>query len=98
MSEIYLFAQENSVLLNQLLRSIVCGDLSQLRKIEVMMKLSSVDPELLSLALVRLQAGWYTLIGRALNELCSDWLMLLCQLSSPIRVAFIHAKVLLGVA
>ena len=43
------------MLLNQLLRSIVCGELSQLKKIEVMMKLSSVDPELLSLALVRLE-------------------------------------------
>ena len=43
------------MLLNQLLRSIVGGELSQLKKIEVMMKLSSVDPELLSLALVRLQ-------------------------------------------
>lgn len=43
------------MLLNQLLRSIVGGELSQLKKIEVMMKLSSVDPELLSLALVRLE-------------------------------------------
>ena len=50
--------QENSLLLNQLLKSIVSGELAQLRKIEVMMKLTSVDPELLSRALVRLQAEW----------------------------------------
>ena len=56
-AEVYFCVQEHSLLLNQLLKSIVCGELSQLKKIEVMMKLTSVDPELLSLALVRLQGS-----------------------------------------
>ena len=51
------------MLLNQFLKLIVRGDLTQLRKIEVMMKLSSdsVDPDLLSRALVRLEVEWRTL-------------------------------------
>ena len=41
--------------------------------------------------------SWSTLIGRELSRLCSDWLMLLRQLSYAIRVASMHGKVLLGV-
>ena len=45
-----------------------------------------------------LVAGWSTLIGPGLSRLCSDWLVLLRQLSYGIKVASMHRKVLLGVA
>ena len=44
------------------------------------------------------RSGWSTLIGPGRSRLCSDWLMLLHQLSHAIRVASMHRKVLLGVA